>query len=90
MKYTRISWDEKIVDEETGELILTHTEAEQSLRTISNINYAVNVLNKEHIAKYNLNAEDYISAFCHKKEELRTFNFDRINELEIRNILTIR
>jgi len=27
MKYTRSLWDEKIVDEETGELILTHTEA---------------------------------------------------------------
>jgi hypothetical protein len=86
MKYTRSSWTEQIVDEETGEIILNHTEAEQSLRTISDVNYSINVLNEEHFAQYNLNSEDYITAFCHKREEQRTFRFDRINELEILNI----
>lgn len=86
MKYTRSSWTEQIVDEETGEIILNHTEAEQSLRTISDVNYSINVLNEEHFAQYNLNSEDYITAFCHKRDEQRTFRFDRINELEILNI----
>ena len=86
MKYTRTSWTEQIIDEETGEIILNQTESEQSLRTISDINYSVNVLSQEHITQFNLTEEEHITAYCHKSNELRTFRFDRINEMEILNI----
>lgn len=86
MKYTRSSWSEYVVDEETGEMILNRTESEQSLRTISNVDYSINVLDDEHFNQYNLTEEDYITAYCHKREDQRTFRFDRINELEILNI----
>ncbi|MGD0340398.1 MAG: WYL domain-containing protein [Bacteroidales bacterium] len=86
MKYTRTSWTQQKVDENTGEIILSQIDAEQSLRTISDINYSVDVLSQEHIAIYKLTEDGYITAFCHKRNELRTFRVDRINELEILNI----
>lgn len=86
MKYTRSEWTSEHVNEETGEIILNHTESEQSQRTISNIDYSVNVLDQEQIDHYNLDDENYITAHCHKRKEQRTFRFDRINELEILNI----
>jgi hypothetical protein len=86
MKYTRAAWPGLTYDKETGEIISNPIEAEESIRTITDINYSVNVLDQEHIEQYNLNAEDYITAYCHKREEQRTFRFDRINELEILNI----
>ena len=46
----------------------------------------IHVLSEEHYNQYHLNSDDYITAFCHKREEQRTFRFDRINELEILNI----
>jgi hypothetical protein len=86
MKYTRSTWTEQIVNEETGEIILNVTEAEESLRTISDVNYAINALDEEHFNRYNLNKDDYITAFCHKRHQQRTFKFQRINELEILNV----
>lgn len=86
MKYTRAAWLEQIVDEETGEVILNQIESEESVRTITNIDYSVNVLDPEHIEQYNLTSEGYITAYCHKREAKRTFRFDRINELEILNV----
>lgn len=86
MKYTRSEWTSQDVNEETGEIILNHTESEQSQRTISNIEYSVNVLDQEQIDHYGLDDENYITAHCHKRKEQRTFRLDRINELEILNI----
>jgi len=82
MKYTRSSWTNMFVDPETGELIIDRTEAEESIRTINNVQLSINVLAKEQIEAYNLN-NNYISAYCNKREDQRVFRFDRIGEIEI-------
>ena len=86
MKYTRSEWTSEHVNEETGEIIYNHTESEQSQRTISNIDYSVNVLDQEQIDHYGLDDENHITAHCHKRKKQRNFRIDRINELEILNI----
>jgi hypothetical protein len=85
MKYTRSSWTSVEVDPETGELMLSTTEAEESVRTINNIQLSINALDKVHIQAYNLNS-NYITAYCNKREEQRTFRFDRIGEIEILDV----
>lgn len=82
MKYTRATWNNYIVNTETGELMLDRIEAEESIRTITNVELAVNALTEEHIMVYNIN-NNYITAFCNKRNEKRTFRFDRIGEIEI-------
>lgn len=82
MKYTRSAWSDMLVDQETGELIVNNIEAEESIRTINDVQMSINALAQEHIEKYNLN-ENYITAYCNKREEQRTFRFDRIGEIEI-------
>lgn len=85
MKYTRSSWTNMIVDRETGELIVDRIEAEESVRTINDVQLSINALAQEYIEAYNLN-NNYITAYCNKREEQRTFRFDRIGEIEILNI----
>jgi len=82
MKYTRASWTNMFVDPETGELLLDKIEAEESIRTINNVQLSINSLTKEHIELYRLNSS-YITAYCNKRDEQRTFRFDRIGEIEI-------
>ncbi|MBG6186423.1 WYL domain-containing protein [Flavobacterium sp. CAN_S2] len=82
MKYTRASWQQMLVDIETGELILDRIEAEESIRTISDVQLAINALSEDHIEAYRLNS-NYLTAYCNKREEQRTFRFDRIGEIEI-------
>ncbi|MBA7538806.1 hypothetical protein ES705_31083 [subsurface metagenome] len=88
MTYSRAAWTEMKIDKETGEIILNETEAETTVRTISYIDFAVNVLTEEHIEQYNLRNEEYeyINAYCHKREDKRTFRFDRISEIAILNL----
>ncbi|MFP4026084.1 MAG: WYL domain-containing protein, partial [Thiohalospira sp.] len=86
MKYTRSGWTDQRVDMETGEIILNITESEQSLRTICNIDYAINVLDEEHLVHYGMSDDNYITAFCNLRNEIRTFRVDRINEIEILNV----
>lgn len=85
MKYTRASWSSMLVDTETGELIIDNIEAEESIRTVSNVQLAINALTDEHIEAYRLNS-NYLTAYCNKREEQRTFRFDRIGEIEILDI----
>jgi len=85
MKYTRASWTNMFVDPETGELLLDKIEAEESVRTINNIQLSINSLTKEYIELYRLNSS-YITAYCNKRDEQRTFRFDRIGEIEILDI----
>jgi hypothetical protein len=85
MKYTRASWNNYIVDRETGGLILDRIEEEESIRTITNVQLSINTLAEEHIMAYNLNC-NYITAYCNKRNEQRTFRFDRIGEIEILDI----
>ena len=85
MKYTRAAWNNMLVDTETGELVLDVVEAEESTRTVSNVQLAINALDEEHIEAYRLNS-NYLTAYCHKREEQRTFRFDRIGEVEILDI----
>jgi hypothetical protein len=54
----------------------------KSVRTINKVQHSLDVLEKEHIAAYRLN-QNHITAYCHKREEKRTFRMDRINQLEI-------
>lgn len=75
MEYTRREWNSFYQDPITGELINKKTEAETSIRTISDIQ-----LDTEGWG------ENYIRAYCHKREEGRTFYFARISLLEILDI----
>lgn len=72
MEYTRREWNDIYVNPETGELINNKTEAETSIRTISGIQ-----LDTEGWG------ENYIRAYCHKRDAGRTFYFARISLLEI-------
>ena len=85
MKYTRAAWTNMLVNKQTGELLIDKIEAEESIRTISNVQRSIDVLTQKHIDLYKLNS-NYITAYCHKREEQRTFRFDRIGEIEILNI----
>lgn len=85
MKYTRSGWRNLYVDIDTGELIEEKTKSEESIRTVSNVQLAINALTSEHIENYRLNG-NYLTAYCHKREEQRTFKFDRIGEIEILDI----
>lgn len=85
MRYTRIGWRNNYVDTETGEYFENIVEAEESIRTISDVQLSINALDQEHIQNYRLNS-NYLTAYCHKREEQRTFKFDRISEIEILDI----
>ena len=85
MRYTRSAWTEMKVDKETGEVIMEKTEAEESIRTINDIGLSINTLDQEHIDHYNLD-ENYITAYCNKREDQRTFRFDRISEIAVLDI----
>lgn len=85
MKYTRSGWRNLYVDIDTGELIEEKIKSEESIRTISNVQLSINALTSEHIENYRLNSH-YLTAYCHKREEQRTFKFDRIGEIEILDI----
>jgi hypothetical protein len=82
MKYTRSAWSSYAVDPGTGDVFLDVVEAEESIRTISDVQLAINVLGERQILYYNLD-ENYIRAYCHRREAGRTFKFDRIGEMEI-------
>lgn len=85
IKYTKSDFGTTIMDLETDELLVTD-EDRDSLRTITDFDIVSNKHNAAKIAEFKLNDEDYISGFCHKQNELRTFKYDRINELEVLNI----
>lgn len=78
MKYTRGAW----TDIETGEF----KDSQESLRTISNIGIANDVLEEEQINRYNLQGDLHINAFCNRDNIRKTFRFDRIGEIEILDI----
>lgn len=85
IKYTKSDFGLTTIDIETGEL-LTSVDDLDSLRTITEFDIVSNKHDAAKIAEFNLNDEDYISGFCHKKNELRIFKYDRINELEVLNV----
>lgn len=72
MKYTRSAWVSTGIDPLTEEFIINNTEAEESIRTVSNIK-----LDSEGWG------DNYIKAYCYRRDAERTFRFDRISELEI-------
>jgi hypothetical protein len=78
MRYTRGSWTDLV----TGEF----KDAEQSLRTISGIGLAKDVLEEEHVNQYNLTNDTHLNAFCNRDDVRKTFRFDRINEIAVLNI----
>lgn len=82
MTYTRSAWTEMKVDKETGEVIIEATKAEESTRTINNIKLSIDALDQTQIDRYDLD-ENYITAYCNKREAQRTFRFDRISEIAI-------
>lgn len=85
MKYTRTSWTTYSVDNETGEIVIAdRVEAEESVRTISNIQLAINHLEDQDL--WFTPDERYITAYCHRREAERMFRFDRVGEIEILDI----
>lgn len=85
IRYTRSSWTNILTDHDTGELFANKIEAEESLRTINDVQLSINILEQKHIDAYKLN-NNYITAYCNKRAEQRTFRFDRISEIEILDI----
>jgi hypothetical protein len=85
MKYTRRTWNNMLVDVETGELLIDRIEAKESIRTINDVQLAITALTREQIENFRLN-KNYITAYCNKREEQRTFKFERIGEIEILDI----
>jgi hypothetical protein len=85
IKYTKSAFRLLTVDEETGEIILSDVDRD-SLRTITGFDLLSKLISQEKINQYNMNDSDYIAGFCHLRNEIRNFRFDRINELEILNI----
>jgi len=85
MTYTRSSWIDWVVDETTGEVMADITDAETQVRTINNVQLALNALAEPEVNYYRLN-NDYITAYCNLREEKRTFKFDRISEIAVLNI----
>jgi hypothetical protein len=73
------------VDEETGEIFQNHVEAEVNLRSVSEINLAINVLSSNEINNFNFN-ENYVTGYCHLRNEQRTFKIQRIEEIEVLKI----
>lgn len=84
MKYTRASWHNYFTDPETGELILDKVEAEESIRTIMNIQLSKDTESAKDL--WFTPNERHITAYCNKREEERMFRFDRIGEIEILDI----
>ena len=82
MRYTRASWTAMKVDKATGEVIMETTEEEERIRTINNVQLSTEVLDQDHINRYNLDA-NHITAYCNRREDQRTFRFDRISEIAI-------
>ena len=72
MEYTKPARSFVTMDPETKQFIPVQTEAETSIRTISDIQ-----LDTEGWG------ENYIRAYCHKREDGRTFYFARISLLEV-------
>ena len=70
------------IDLETGEIIESISPSEESERTLSDIDLSINVLSDEHIESYRLD-ENYVSGYCHTRNEVRTFKFNRIGKIEI-------
>ncbi len=85
IKYTKSTFGLWDVDEETDQIICDDEDIE-SLRTVTDFDIVSEVYTSSDIRKYKLNDTDYIAGFCNKRDDLRTFKFNRINELEILNI----
>ena len=81
MKYTRASWNNYFADPETGELLLDRIEAEESIRTIMNVQLSKDTESAKEL--WFTPNERYITAYCNKRGEERMFRFDRIGEIEI-------
>ncbi|MFY8069002.1 MAG: hypothetical protein ACOVMG_02800 [Flavobacterium sp.] len=73
------------IDLETGEIIENITLPEETERTLSDIDLSINVLSPEHIESYRLD-QNYVSGYCHTRNEIRTFKFNRIGKIEILDI----
>lgn len=84
IKYEKCNFGSYEYDIETGEIITDMNLI--SLRTLTDFNVASKVLTEDKIDKYRLNDFDYISGFCHLRNESRTFKYSRIKELEILNV----
>ena len=80
--YTKPSWEGSGIKYNSGYYIDDSREEETNLRTISNVKMSVDILNADHISSYKID-ENYITGFCHKRNEQRTFHLDRIDDLEI-------
>ncbi|KOH42953.1 hypothetical protein NC99_42600 [Sunxiuqinia dokdonensis] len=85
MRYTRSAWTTYSVDNTTGELIIAdRIEAEESIRTISNIQLATDSPGTQEL--WFTPNETHITSYCHRREAERMFRFDRIGELAILDI----
>lgn len=82
MKYNRPAWNSFKTDTLTGELITESTAAEESIRTINNLDVSTNSLSLDQINKYRLD-NNYITGYCFKRKEQRTFKKSRIVEIAL-------
>ena len=63
-------------------IIYQNAENEISTRILSNVNYSNKVLSAEEIQEYLID-DNFITGFCHERNEIRTFKIVRIIELSV-------
>ncbi len=74
--------NEAIKNEYKLRIIYQNAENEISIRILINVNYSNKVLSAQKIQEYSID-DNFITGFCCKRNEIRTFKIDRIIELSI-------
>lgn len=64
------------------QIVYFKSDGEISKRTLGDIMYASEDIDKQNSTEYNLD-DNYITAYCHLRKERRTFKIERIIEVKI-------
>lgn len=82
--YRRSDFANLVIDTDTGEVV-NIGDPEAPIRTISNIQLAINNSNREPLGTW-LPDENYITAYCHTRKAERMFKFERIQKIGVLNL----
>ena len=86
IRYQRPTMPDLQINSSTGKRYFNGLKkGEVSIRTISNIKNRTNTLNIESFINYD-SYKEYITAYCHSKNEERTFKVNRIKKVSVLNI----
>jgi DNA polymerase-3 subunit epsilon len=74
--------NEAIESNDKIRIIYKNTDNEITTRILSKLNYSKKVLPLEEIIKFSID-DNFITGFCHKRQDTRTFCIDRIIQLDV-------